>query len=183
MVLSSLVIRWTLIWWILDGIGLIAWSRAAGPRWLAVLGLGEICLGSLVSIRHILFPEESIPWNVGLLLGMAAAILCQRYALHGYESDWERQWRKIGASEIWGGMGCLSVGIGLIASFLALHKISDLDAMERMAWSLMPSLAMATVTPPAAYGFAVNRLLKWSAWLLATVAMSYGVGSLIGRWL
>ena len=162
--MKEIVVSWTLLWWLIDGIGLLIWARVAGIPAFFGLGLLQIIVGFgtlyFTNVGDSPLGLLIIPLFLVLILLL---VIRKRINTKRNGKDWDKAWVSLGKPLIWNNfwfvIGILPV---IVLAFLAEFIVGDnLTLLEHIMWSYAVASYVAALSPPGAYGLSANCFTRW----------------------
>lgn len=176
--MDNAFISYVLVWWILDGIGLLVWSSVSGPRSLLRLGISETIVGVggvALTLTPWLLPRYLwVPMFVAVL-ALTLFRLRHRWPVP-LQRRWSARWREIGEPAVWSGWVLLLTPPAVIAAvILQILWGPRMTAVERTLWSWVIGTSVAAATTPGAFGLGANPALRWTLRLTTPACLAAAI--------
>lgn len=174
--MHEVVFRWTLLWWTLDGVGLLLWATVAGGRRLWGFGMAQLAFGLLglymMNSSNGMQDILIIPTLVGII---CLTTLRNRGWSRRESAKWNKKYKQFGEPTIWTG-GCIFILLFfmLIALIASTFFVAYLTKLEKNLLELGAASTVVMITGPGGIGLSTSLIARWLMRLI-TIG-SYGVG-------
>lgn len=181
--MKEIVLVWTLLWWGIDGIGLLAWASVSMTKHLKAIGLLQIILSMFglainnsdeSAIRFLLLPT---------LVGLLVLFNWRgRWLSRDDTSNWEQDWKSLGEPRIWTGWVAIVMLLLLVISIASIVLFrGNLTPFQRNMLAIAIALTVAAFTTPGCYGLGAKWITRWIARLITILCYCIVLGMMMNN--
>lgn len=167
------VIRWTHVWWFLDGIGLSMLGWKLRNQSSFVLGVGGMLFGSLATAHR--FKPEILPLTGLPLAALAIGLLISRHwMLKGLRQSTIKKLH--GGTLVWPGpVAILFVPLLVVTALVLRSGSSYMSVYEGLAWSYFGGGVLASTASIGAMGLTLQCITRWFVRISVGFSLAVGV--------